>query len=424
MQTELDTLSKVGVWGDVEKPWQDMAFLLIAPSIAAWCKKVFGLVAAWAHPHQPHYHTLEVVAYKLVLLADENADWPFIFIHLGDANPMHPYWVKDMSAPWWMVCPVWNAMAGSTSCRYANFAAQGHGGMPRRFEWWARSLPIYLTGTAPLKCCWSWQTCLQTTADRSRPQQYTTWEHNNCHSDSHYYTSATPSPADMFEPSWDITTAQINLHLRGALEWLQQASPVALASISWHSTPGKQLPLASLGALPSARGTEGPLRPEGTDSIIPASMATLQQTSPWVATPGGTPCFPHAMHPLLQLTILKTLQLQGKINMALEQLLQVRATMDFCCRELELNVECLAHLNDAQFTEAIKEAEVCHATTATALQQAHMNSVLTLECEAKVEVGLECQAFVEAYEVAIWGCQPKTQGTPLYPLQSWPAMCH
>ena len=43
--------------------------------------------------------------------------------------------------------------------------------------------------------------------------------------------------------------------------------------------------------------------------------------------------------------------------MSLEQLLTNRATGDFCCKELDLNTELVAHLNDAQATEAIKQAE-------------------------------------------------------------------
>ena len=75
--------------------------------------------------------------------------------------------------------------------------------------------------------------------------------------------------------------------------------------------------------------------------------------------------------------------------------------MGFCHRELELKAEFMVHLNETQFTEAIKETEVCHTTIATALQQAHMDSVLMLEHEAKVEEGWECQAFVEAFRAAM-----------------------
>ena len=75
--------------------------------------------------------------------------------------------------------------------------------------------------------------------------------------------------------------------------------------------------------------------------------------------------------------------------------------MDFCHKELDLNMELTACLNDAQAAKAIKEAEVCHPTTACALQQAHRDSVLVLEHEAKVEEGRDCQAFVEAFRAAI-----------------------
>ena len=104
--------------------------------------------------------------------------------------------------------------------------------------------------------------------------------------------------------------------------------------------------------------------------------------------------------------------------MALELLLANRATRDFCHRELELNAELVVLLNDAQFAKAIKEAEVCCTTTACALQQAHRDSVLNLECEAKVEEGQDCQAFMEAFGAAIQACLPETCGALLYPYSS------
>ena len=51
-------LSQAEAWGDVEKPQQDMAFILIVPSLAVGCEQVFRLTAMWAHPHQAHLPTL------------------------------------------------------------------------------------------------------------------------------------------------------------------------------------------------------------------------------------------------------------------------------------------------------------------------------------------------------------------------------
>ena len=71
--------------GDVEKPWQDMAFVLIAPSLAIGCERVFGLTAMWVHPHQAHLPTLGEPAWKLILLADKGPNWPYAYAWMNDA---------------------------------------------------------------------------------------------------------------------------------------------------------------------------------------------------------------------------------------------------------------------------------------------------------------------------------------------------
>ena len=75
-------LSGGGV-GDMGKPWWDMVFLLIVPSIAARHERVFGLVVVWAHSSQACYHTLEVAAHKLALLVDESMSWVYAFVWLN-----------------------------------------------------------------------------------------------------------------------------------------------------------------------------------------------------------------------------------------------------------------------------------------------------------------------------------------------------
>ena len=107
--------------------------------------------------------------------------------------------------------------------------------------------------------------------------------------------------------------------------------------------------------------------------------------------------------------------------MALEQLLTNRATGDLCHNQLDLNMELEAHLNKAQAAEAIKQAtkviiqaKVCCTVTACTLQQAHRDSVLALEHQMEVVERWDCQAFVEAFGVAIQTCPPKNWGTLLY----------
>ena len=89
--------------------------------------------------------------------------------------------------------------------------------------------------------------------------------------------------------------------------------------------------------------------------------------------------------------------------MTLEQLFAVRYPKDLCCKELDLNMELAACLNEVQTTEAIRQAKVHGAAAAAAytLQQVHKESVLVLECQAMEEEKWACQAFMEAFGVAI-----------------------
>ena len=90
MLAQLNTLSQVGTWGDMEKPQWDMAFMLVAPSINAGCERVFGITTMWAHPHQAHYPTLEGAAQKLLLWADDGPDWLYTFSELNDTVSQLP----------------------------------------------------------------------------------------------------------------------------------------------------------------------------------------------------------------------------------------------------------------------------------------------------------------------------------------------
>ena len=67
-----------------------MAFILIAPSLAIGCEWVFGLRAVWTHPHQAHLSTLEEVAQKLMLLADDGPNWLYAFTQMNDTMAHAP----------------------------------------------------------------------------------------------------------------------------------------------------------------------------------------------------------------------------------------------------------------------------------------------------------------------------------------------
>ena len=85
-QTQLTTLSQAGAWGEVEKPWLGMAFLMIARSNNAGGDQVFNLAAVWVHLHQSHLSTLVEAALKLMLLVDTSQDWLYTFTCMNVAH--------------------------------------------------------------------------------------------------------------------------------------------------------------------------------------------------------------------------------------------------------------------------------------------------------------------------------------------------
>ena len=108
-QGQLTTLSQAGAWGDMEKPHQDMAFLLIVPSLAVRCEQVFRLTAMWMHPHQICLPTLVDVVQKLLLLADEGTDWPYAYIRMNNAVAHAPLSSEGHIGVMTGDLPSWNA---------------------------------------------------------------------------------------------------------------------------------------------------------------------------------------------------------------------------------------------------------------------------------------------------------------------------
>ena len=98
-----------------------------------------------------------------------------------------------------------------------------------------------------------------------------------------------------------------NLHFQGALQWLQWTSPTTSAPISQHSTPGRKLPSAALGALPSTRAAD-PLSLMGIDSAIPDLMATSSQAFPHVVMSENIPSLIQVSYSPSLPTVQKTLE--------------------------------------------------------------------------------------------------------------------
>ena len=261
------------------------------------CERVFGLVAVWAHPCQAHYHSLEDAAHKLVLLVEESSDWAHAFVWLNEALSHVP-----LSSEGHIRTMVDGAPSADTHgqlhqlqiCKLLQHkdmvvCLEGLNG---KLEAWQFTFqePVLWNAAAPSKPACEPEL---TEVDLSsvQPESMTT----NIPVPTNTPVLP-PSLTDTVEPPCDITMA-LNLHLQGALEWLQWASPTASTPTSQCSMPRGQLPSVALGAPPSIRETEDPFGPEGRDSTVPAPMATLMPTSPQVVTPCGTPSFTHLTHP-------------------------------------------------------------------------------------------------------------------------------
>ena len=61
-----------------------MAYLQIVPDKTIKGKRVFGLVAVWAHPLQAHHPSLGKAAFKLRLLISTGKDWAYAFAQLNE----------------------------------------------------------------------------------------------------------------------------------------------------------------------------------------------------------------------------------------------------------------------------------------------------------------------------------------------------
>ena len=288
-------------WGDVEKPRQDMVFLLVVSSITLECEWVFGLMVVWAHPHQAHFETLEDAAHKLVLLPDVSADWPYTFEWLNNTISYEPLTnkghistmtdsVPSMDAHGWLhQLQIWKLLQhkGKVLC------PEGLNREVEALQFTFPELPLWDV-TMPSKPFWE-PLFLEVDLCSTQPEGVTpTTEAPTT------ILVLTYSLTDTIEPPCYLAKA-INLHLQGALEWLQWASSTASTPVSKNSMPRRELPSAAPRAHPQQKEQKVPSVKKEIDSAIPVMTGTLTQTPQWVATPDDTPSFTHTVHQLLWL---------------------------------------------------------------------------------------------------------------------------
>ena len=427
----------------------------------------------WAHPHQAHLHSLEEADHKLLLLADDGPNWLYTFVQMNNTMSHVPLSSEGhISAmtdgmPSTKACgqlhqlQVWKLLQhrGWVVCQ------EGLNGKFKALQFTFQKLPLWNAATTD-KPGWD-PPLIELDLSSVQPNSMTT-------------TIQAPTTTLVLAPLWLLLLNLLTTSLwpstnssRGP--W---SSCSRLPLLSHYLSPGTVCQRESCPQQPWGFTTKwnnrGSPRPNQEDPAIPAPMAIPTQASPWAVMPEDVPIITHISHSPSPPTVLKlpgvastfpipqlqatprvdparlpdeVLWLQGQINMALVWLLLTRATMDSCCRELELNTEltmCM-NVNEAQAIETIKEtemshaakikeaevyhttrikeAEVCHTTNSCVLQQSNQESMLALECEAIAEEGWDCQAFVEATAVALWACPPETHLALIDPLQLLTTIC-
>ena len=410
-------------------------------------KGSLAFVTVWAHPQKAHYSTLVEAACKLVLLDDSSVDWVYAFVWLNEGLSHAPLSSKGHVSAIMDGMPCEDAHSHLHQLQVCKLlqhkdlvvCLEGLNGEMEASQFTFQELSLWDATTPGKPIC--------------KPQPievnlrwHAVLECNNLHPDPQTIPILPLPPVDTAKPSSAIAAAsQPAAHRHPGMTAagfpccfslclpVQQAQETVTICSSGGSTSGRRI-----GRSPQARGDRlHHPHPNGNPhedifagdhfswhpQLCPSHSSTAAANSA-EDTWGGGHLFCHMASSPLQggtsLPVWWATSATGENEHDPRAITHKQGHQGFLAQRAELNAELAACLNDAQFAKAIKEAEVCHATTACApLQQAHGDSVLMLEHEAKVEEGWDCQAFVEAFGVSHVHepvC-PRHCGALLYPLQ-------
>ena len=92
-QVELFSISSLKVWGNVQKPCLDIAYLLV------WVENTmkgrhYGISLVWVNPNQVRAATMEEAVRKLTACISSGTDWPYALVQLFE-GPCHAPLPKD-----------------------------------------------------------------------------------------------------------------------------------------------------------------------------------------------------------------------------------------------------------------------------------------------------------------------------------------
>ena len=78
---ELLSISHLKVWGDIQEPHNDMAYLLVHTEGNSEAES-YGMTLVWTSPHQAWVSMMEEALWTLSACISSGSDWPYVFTQL------------------------------------------------------------------------------------------------------------------------------------------------------------------------------------------------------------------------------------------------------------------------------------------------------------------------------------------------------
>ena len=86
---ELISVSSFKVWGNIQSPHHDMAYLLVHLGNTTE-ERQYSVLLVWVNPHQTRTSTMEEAVKKLATCTSSGTDWPFILAQLYEGSSHVP----------------------------------------------------------------------------------------------------------------------------------------------------------------------------------------------------------------------------------------------------------------------------------------------------------------------------------------------
>ena len=82
-QSELSSLTSLKAWGNLEKFWSDIAFLLVLAEECTVGDRIYGLFIMWVNPYQTRVSSMEEAVKQLAPLIPAGPNWLYALVQLN-----------------------------------------------------------------------------------------------------------------------------------------------------------------------------------------------------------------------------------------------------------------------------------------------------------------------------------------------------